>query len=132
MLFQVRRKVRVLCEVVFRGVKMTEPVELFSNSGIPDYILVPKHLEKNYTSTTTDKEVIEKNLFPRQIEFPPLIKYMMNKNGIADAKLEVKLKNSPTALYRLTKDGEQPTKKFHVGFGTPRNKDLLKNVNYNV
>lgn len=132
LVFQVARKVRVEVESVFRGVKRSEPVEYFLNSGLPDYSLVPKHLEKNYKAITTDKDVIEKNILPRYTEFPPLLRYMMIKNGAVDPKLDVQLKKAPASLYRVAKDGEKPTKTFETGFGTPKNKNLVKHVDYNI
>lgn len=112
--------------------KRTEHEELFYNSALPDYRLIPKHLENQFKATTSDFEVKEKNLFPQYTEFPPMLKYIKIKQGENDPKLKVKIKEEPHVTYRLAKEGEKPTKQWRSGFGAPRFEKFVKYVNYKI
>lgn len=129
---QVPRKARVTCEEVFRGVKMTEPVSLFTQSGLPDFRLVPKHLENLFKETTSVAEIREKNVLPRYTEFPPMLKYMKIKQGENDPKLEVKVREASFSPYRLAKEDEKPTRQWQYGFGKPKFQKFVEGVNYNI
>lgn len=121
-----------VCEAVFRGVKMEELYTIRGESSLPDFQLVPKHLEQNYTFTATSKQMINKNILPRYMEFPPLMKDILIKNGTKDPKLPVVKSPSERSFYRVAEEGEQPTKIFKTGFGTPKSPNLLKGVNYDI
>lgn len=107
-------------------------MELFDNSGLPDYRLVPKHLEKNFKATASVVELKEKNVLPRHIEFPPMLKYMKIQQGEMNPKLVAKIKEEPNLIYRLAKRGEEPTRKFENGFGKPKFEKFVKGVNYDI
>lgn len=122
----------MLCEYVFRGVKFDQPQRITGESSVPDFRLIPKHLESNYTYTKTSSQRIEENILPRYMDFPPLLKAMLVKSGNKDAKLPANLQTSPMALYRVAREGEQPTRQFENGFGTPKSPNLYKGVNYDI
>lgn len=118
--------------MVFRGIKQTKHVELFDNSILPDYTLVPKHLENNFKAITSDLEIKEKNLLPMHTEFPPMLKYIKIKQGENDPKLKVKLKQEAHTLYRFARDGEKPTRQWEHGFGKPKFGKFVEGVNYDI
>lgn len=122
----------VQCEYVFRGVKYVEPQWIESESCLPDYRLVPKHLEGNYTFSKTNVEVKNETILPRYTEFPPLLSYLLKKSGVKEPKMECVEKTDIKSLYRLAKEGEQPTRTYESGFGTPRNPDLYKTINHDI
>lgn len=126
------RHVHALCEFVHRGIKYEEPVHITNESTVPDYSLIPKHLELNYTFSKTKTQKMAENVIAPYTEFPPLLKDILIKNGMKDPKLKIRLNTSPNSLYRLAEDGEQPTRHVETGFGTPRSKNLLQNVNYDI
>lgn len=126
------RHVHALCEYVNRGVKYEEPVLITNESVVPDYSLIPKHLESNYKFSKTKSQKIAENVISPYTEFPPFLKDILIKNGVKDPKLKVRLTESPNSLYRLAKDGEQPTRHIETGFGTAKSPNLLKNVNYDI
>lgn len=122
----------VLCEYVFRGVKYDNPVLIAAQSSVPDFRLIPKHLEKNYVATKTYKQKVDENILPRYIEFPPLLKEMIVRSGAQEPKMKLVTKITENSLYRIAEEGEQPTKQLEVGFGTPKSPNLYTNVNYNI
>lgn len=130
--FQKPRRVRVLCDYVFRGVKFDEPHWVSGSSCLPDFSLVPKNLEKKYVHTKTWSQKVEENILPKYIELPPLLETMLKNNGVEDLKAKTIAPTNEASLYRVAKDGEQPTKEFESGFGTPKSPNLYKNVNYDV
>lgn len=109
---------------------MTEPVDLFRISDLPDFRLVPKHLENSFKATASVTEIREKNLLPRYTEFPPMLKYMKIKQGENDPKLEVKIREESTSTYRLAREDEKPTRQW--GIGKPRSEKFVEGVNYNI
>lgn len=122
----------VLCETVFRGIKMEQPQLIENESGLPDFGLVPKHLEKNYTFTKTASQRIEENILQRYLDFPPLLKDILIQNGVKDPKLKTVQNQSALSMYRVAEEGEEPTKKFESGFGTPKTPKLYKGINYDI
>lgn len=130
--FQKPRRVQVLCDYVFRGVKFDEPHWVTGSSCLPDFSLVPKNLEKNYVHTKTWSQKVEENILPKYVDLPPLLQTMYKKNGVKDAKAKTVAPTDEGSLYRVAKDGEQPTKEFEKGFGTPKSPNLYKNVNYDI
>lgn len=117
---------------MFRGVKFDQPQRITGESSVPDYRLIPKHLESNYTYTKTSSQRIEENILPRYMEFPPLLKDMLEKSGNKDAKLPAVLQNSAQALYRIAREGEQPTRQYENGFGVPKSPKLYEGINYDI
>lgn len=130
--FQKPRRVRVLCDYVFRGVKLDEPHWVSCSSCLPDFSLVPKNLEKNYVHTKTWSQKVEENVLPRYIDLPPLLQTMLEKNGAKDLKAKTVPPTKEAHMYRIAKDGEKPTREFESGFGTPKSPNLYKNVNYDI
>lgn len=127
------RQVAVVCEYIFRGIKFDQPRSILSGeSSVPDYSLIPKHLEKNYTFTKTSSQRREENILPRYLEFPPLFKDILTRSGVKEPKLTVQGTQSPESLYRIAKEGEQPTRQYDSGFGTPKSPNLYKGVNYDI
>lgn len=101
-------------------------------SSLPDFRLIPKHLEKDYVHTKTWKQKVDENILPAYQELPPLLIDLLNKSGIKDAKAKVVAPTRETSLYRVAEEGEQPTRPYETGFGTPKSPNLYKNVNYDV
>lgn len=95
---------------------------------------MPKHEEHKYKPITTEEEIREKNIYPSYIDYPPLIHYMLVKNGVAEPKLRLTIPNDETDpnLYRVARDGEKATVEFPKGFGKAINKDLVAGVNYDI
>lgn len=123
------RKVKVTVEKVFRGVKAPEPVHILRASYKADYVLIPKHLEKNYAATIDYETKKNQKVFQKYTEFPPLLKrFLVKETGNADIKLELKYFEGVDSLYRVAKDGETPTVTFDSGLGTPASPNLYKNV----
>lgn len=122
----------VVCETIFRGIKLDEPQKIESDSVLPDYQLVPKHLEKNYIYTKNSLQRIEENILPRYMDFPPLLKDILIKNGAKDLKLKTIKSDSSRSMYRLAKEDEQPTKQFENGYGTSKSPQLLNGINYDI
>lgn len=111
---------------------MDENLLIRSTSHVPDFSLVPKHLEKNYVATKTSKDVIEQNILPRELEFPPLVKNMLIKKGVANPKMPASYSTYKRSWYRIAEEGEKPTREVHSGLGTPRSPNLFKTVNYDI
>lgn len=126
------RQVRVLCEFVFRGAKSESLLLIKSRSGIPDFSLIPKHLEKNYVVTSTSSDVIEKNVLPNEMEFPPLVKNMLIKKGVDNPKMPAVYSKYMRSWYRVAEKDEKPTRSIESGYGKPRSPNLFKNVNYDI
>lgn len=122
----------ILCETVFRGIKMDNPQLLQGESSLPDFRLVPKHLEKNYTFTKTASKRIEENVLPRYMNCPPLLKEILLKNGIQDPKLKTIRRETTNSLYRVAEEGEQPTREFEGDFVTTKCPKLYKGINYDI
>lgn len=121
-----------VCEQVHRGVKFDENVTITDDSQLPDFRLVPKEFESKYTFAKTASQRIAENVFPQYVECPPLLKNILIKNGVKDPKLKTVLREHINSLYRVAKDGEQPTKQLNTGFGKPKSPNLYKHVNYDI
>lgn len=112
--------------------KFDKPHLITGASSLPDFRLIPKHLEHNFVHTHTYKEKIEQNVLPKDLELPPLLCDMLNRSGVKDAKMKTIEPKRDDSLYRVAKEGEQPTREFEKGFGTAKSPNLYKNVNYDV
>ncbi|XP_055324856.1 28S ribosomal protein S34, mitochondrial [Sitodiplosis mosellana] len=126
------RQVYALCEVVFRGVKMETLQLLQGESSVPDFQLIPKHLEKNYKFTKTEAQRKEENILPRYLEFPPFLKDILVKNGVKEPKLKTVDNPAIKSLYRVAKEGEEPTRKFESGFDATKCPKLYEGINYDI
>lgn len=131
--FQQRaRKVNVKCEYIYRGIKFDEPIEITRESMFPDYNLVPRHLESNYTYSKTRSQRIDEQILPRHIDFPPVLKTILIENGVNDPKMETINVTTWHSTDRVAKENEKPTLPFDSRFGTPASPNLYKDVNYDV
>lgn len=124
----------MLVEYVFRGIKYNEPYKINRSTCLPDFALIPKHEESNYTAQKTQSQVIEENLIPKDMEFPPLLRSLLIQNGNKNPRLPVALndRENHKTMYRVAKEGENPTKKFETGFGTAKVPHFVETVDYNV
>lgn len=98
----------------------------------PDYNLVPKHLESNYTFSKTRKQKTEERLLPRYIELPPVLKALFIENGVIDPKMQTVSVTDWRSTHRVAEENEKPTLEFDNRFGTPASPNLYKDVNYDV
>lgn len=117
----------IKCEWIFRGIKYEEPKQIDSESQLPDYSLVPKHLEHKYTYSKLASEKRDENILPAHIDTPPFLKYLLKKEGIENVKIKTVLRNNTEALYRVAKDGEQPTRSFN-GIKDSKSPNLYKGI----
>lgn len=95
---------------------------------------MPKHEEHKYKPHTTELEVIENNLLPRHIDYPPMLRRLQMEKGVHNPKLAVYIEECPydPNLYRIAKEDEKPTIEVPQGFGKAINSDFVKGVDYNV
>ncbi|XP_016840117.1 uncharacterized protein LOC107980955 [Nasonia vitripennis] len=126
-----QRKVIALVEKTFRGIKQEKLVQMESATYKADYFLVPKHKEAEFSNTVTVKE----RIFPREMEFPPLMKEFvirqMKLEGIKnkEPKMPIKYNDSGLKTYRVAKEGETPTEpEPSIGLGTPASPSLYANI----
>ncbi|CAG0921439.1 unnamed protein product [Notodromas monacha] len=104
-------KEEVLCERVFRGVKMERGRPVVVNPKIQDWQLVPKSMEKLYVDFKAVDPTIKK--LPSLLNVPPLMKEILAGNkGNADTvkvpyKYDEELKNAVVAS-----EGEKPDVTF--------------------
>lgn len=127
--FQAVRKVHVVVEEVFRGVKVPEPVPIFRTSYKADYILIPKDKEKEFVGSMEFSDKVNSKILPKEIDFPPLLKQLLLKEtGDSNMKLELQYVQGTRNSYRLAAEGEKPTIEFSSGLGTPASPNLYKNV----
>lgn len=125
------RKVKVTVEKVFRGVQAPEPVPILRASYKADYVLIPKHLEKNYVAHISHEDKVNQKILQKYTEYPPLLKrFLVKETGNLDIQMEVKYFEGVDSLYRVAKDGETPTVTFESGLGTPTSPNLYKNVKW--
>lgn len=120
------------CEYIYRGIKFDEPIEIMRESGFPDYSLVPKHLESNYTFSKTRKQRTEERILPRYIDLPPVLQMINSENGINISKMQTRTNKTWYSVHRVAEENEQPTLEFPNKFGTPTSPSLFKDVNYDV
>lgn len=113
---------------------MDNPILVQGESSLPDFRLIPKHLENNYKSTKTASQRIEENILPRYLNFPPFLKEILNKSGIEDPKMKtVHNSTSIQSLYRVAEEGEQPTRTFDSKAIDPKQcPTLYKGINYDI
>lgn len=111
------RKVMVLVERVFRGMKSPKPIQLDSASYKPDYVLISKDKEHLYLES--DVKLSEKRILPRTTNFSPLfaelIKQQMKAKGVAvDEEPQLTLRYNLTNVknYKVAEEGETPTVKL--------------------
>lgn len=126
-MFQQTRKVVVLVERVFRGLKYPTPLQLCGSTYKSDYELVPKDKEYLYLNNT---KVPEEKTLPATTDLPPLltqiiIRHMKAKGIELSEKPQLPLCYNFTGAsvkkYRLAKEGETPTVKlnFSVSESSP-------------
>lgn len=131
--FQQRpRKVNVKCEYIYRGIKFEEPIEITHESVFPDYSLVPKHLEGNYTFSKTRTQRMNERILPRHMEFPPLLKRIFTENGVKDPKMRTISQNVWYSMHRVAEENEKPTLSFDKKDNPPASPNLYKGVNYDI
>ncbi|EGI65411.1 PREDICTED: uncharacterized protein LOC105146111 [Acromyrmex echinatior] len=113
------RKVMVLVEKVFRGIKSSKPVQLDSSTYKADYMLIPKDQEHIFLNNT---KVVEKRIMPKTTELPPLFSHLiinqMKAKGIAvstEPKLNLRYNLTATDVknYRVAEEDETPTVKLN-------------------
>lgn len=111
-------------EKTFRGQTYPKLVEISSVSYKADYRLLPKHEEESYCRTVQRAEKI----IPREIDLPPLLKeFVQRETGKSGPKIPIKLKPGHNNVYRLAKDGEEPTVEICMGIGKPASPNLYAN-----
>ncbi|RLU23420.1 hypothetical protein DMN91_003624 [Ooceraea biroi] len=120
------RKVMVLAERVFRGMKDPKPIQIDSASYKADYMLIPKDKEHLYTESNA--KLPEKRILPRTTDFPPLfaelIMQQMKAKGEAvvdkpQMTLQYNKKNMKN--YRVAEEGETPTVKLNFSVSESSN-----------
>lgn len=117
---------------MYRGIKFDEPIEITRESVFPDYSLVPKHLEYNYTFSKTRKQLTEERILPSYIELPAVLKTLLCESDVNDPKMRTVTKKYWYSTHRVAEENEKPTLQFENKFGTPANPKLYKDVNFNV
>lgn len=121
-MLQTERKVIVLVEKVFRGIRAAEPSQLDGSTYKADYQLIPKDQEYRYVETTMPPP--EKKILPRTMDFPPLFSQMlirqMKAKGIAEPEkpkltIDYNMTNMHIKNYRIAEEGETPMVELHYG-----------------
>lgn len=109
-----------MVERVFRGYKCEKPVEVYSTSYKADYRLLSKKEEKDYC------QEIQKDfkILPQFIDFPPLLKEFLVKEGQKDPKMKLIQKSERNKFSRIAKEGEKPNIEVPIGLGTPAEKSM--------
>ncbi|XP_034484173.1 28S ribosomal protein S34, mitochondrial [Drosophila innubila] len=112
------RKVRVLVEKTWRGVKQPKPVEIYSTSYKADYELVPTEEEHKYLQNAKQVQPV---ILPTKIEFPPLLReYIKDETGAANPLMNVHFKKTHNKQARLAQPGEKPTLQVSMDLGQPK------------
>ncbi|XP_012218345.1 uncharacterized protein mRpS34 [Linepithema humile] len=115
------RKVMVLVERVFRGLKNPKPVQLDAVTYKADYMLIPKDQEHLYVLNT---KVPEMKILPTETDFPPLLSQLimqqMKAKDVAAPEvpklfLRYNLNGASEKSYRLAEKNETPTVKLDFG-----------------
>ncbi|XP_032673024.1 uncharacterized protein LOC116844948 [Odontomachus brunneus] len=113
------RKVVVLVERVFRGLKNPYPSQLYGATYKADYMLIPKDQEHLYLQSTVPPP--EKKILPKTGEFPPLyLQLLLRQMKVKDIpeqeqpKLPIKynITNMDIKNYKIAEEGETPTMKY--------------------
>lgn len=87
-------------------------------------------MESNYTFSKLESQAKEENIYPQYTDYPPLLKYILTQNGVAEPKLRATMEEHP--YRRIAKDNEQPNKQYVNGFGKPASPNLYKDINYDI
>lgn len=120
-----------MVEQVFRGKKLSTPVQIDTVTYKPDYILIPKDQEANYINRTQQPT---QRIMPRTTNFPPLLKEILirqTKNLKKESSdLKLKLKYAPLGIknYKIAEEGETPTVNVDIGLGKPASPSLYTNI----
>ncbi|XP_060534920.1 uncharacterized protein LOC132707193 [Cylas formicarius] len=126
------RRVKVVAERTFRGMRMPEPVHICMSSYKNDYQLVPKDEEAKYTGaplTDFDKTKI----LPQRMELPPLMRELVLRESKSATEEDLQMEivynlASSKYKYRIAKEGEEPTVRHPIGLGTPITDRLYQDV----
>lgn len=119
-----------LAEKTFRGIKQEKIVQLQSATYKADHFLVPKHKEAEFCKTVP----VKTRIFPREMEFPPLMKEFIIRQTKMDAKnkepkMIIKYNHTGFKTYRVAEEGETPTEpEPSIGLGTPAAPSLYANI----
>ncbi|KAJ8674086.1 hypothetical protein QAD02_005348 [Eretmocerus hayati] len=131
--YDIKRKVIVLVERVFRGLKYEFPIQMESATYKSDYVLIPKCELHKFTQC---KEVWKKKSLPPTMDLPPLTALLLNqqmKMNSTDNEVQPKMK----VMYNRTgiktyQPAETPSEaevpEFTLGLGTPATSRLYKNI----
>jgi len=99
------RKMIVFVEKIFRGKRYNDPVEIYSVSYKPDYLLIPKDEEQLWWDRLANCKPREK-VVPGSIELPPLMKLVLerdNKDSNVILPLEIRCGRDNVAQIDFTK-----------------------------
>ncbi|XP_076649606.1 mitochondrial ribosomal protein S34 [Halictus rubicundus] len=109
------RKVVALVERTFRGETTVKPVQLETVTYKPDYVLIPKDQESQYTNVSNRPAA---RVMPSEAEFPPLLKEILireamkgggQENPVVEPKLRLRYNLTGVKNYSVAKDEETPT-----------------------
>lgn len=119
-----------MVEQVFRGKKLSIPVQIDTVTYKPDYILIPKDQEANYINRTQQPT---QRIMPTTTNFPPLLKeILMRQKNLKEesSDLKLKLKYAPLGIknYKVAEEGETPTVNIDIGLGEPASPSLYTNI----
>ncbi|XP_012259413.2 28S ribosomal protein S34, mitochondrial [Athalia rosae] len=127
-----KRKVKVIAERTFRGVKYEKPITIMSVSYKTDYKLIPKDEETTYCKVEKQREM---PILPRTTDFPPLYKKMLlqtlDQKGTPiteEPKLQLCFKVYQTNYYKVAEEGETPTVTHHLFKGNTAAPRLYENI----
>lgn len=116
-LLQNMRKVVALVEKTFRGQRITKPIHIDSASYKSDYILIPKDQELHYSNVICEQPV---KILPSKIEFPPLLKEILIRQGkqigqhiTKETKLPVRYNLNGVKNYKIVEEHETSTKDWN-------------------
>lgn len=110
------RKVAVLVETVFRGLKSPEPVYMNGSTYKADFELIPKAQEHLYVESNVPPP--PKKILPRTMDFPPLFSQIlirqMKAKGITEPEqlkltIQYNITNMELKNYKIAEEGETPT-----------------------
>ncbi|XP_022901944.2 small ribosomal subunit protein mS34 [Onthophagus taurus] len=132
------RKVKVLVEKTFRGVKSPNLATIESSSYKTDYRLLSKDEEAEYCKIEKKPEV-QMKILPRTMALPPLLKEVIIREMKADGKI---VKDEPMIeiVYnrhviknkkintRIANEGEKPNVEINIGLGKPSCSRLYKGL----
>jgi small subunit ribosomal protein S34 len=131
-----QRKVRVLVEKTFRGKTFPNPITIESASYKTDYRLLATDEEKAYCKMVELKS--ELPIYPKTMDFPPLLKELLIKEKKAkgevleELKLDVVYQKKNNGTYRIANEGEEPTISFNVNPEKLPDISLYKNIKFST